>query len=169
MRLGQALLASKKDRYEHQVVTEAICSALGPVTSSLSVHDEPHLLRLNNVQHLETRISAELDRPRTIMELLSRLHPTPAVGGEPREAALDWIEQHEDLERGWYAGLVGWVGAGGQGLFAVAIRSALLRGSKAWAFAGAGIVADSDPLSEWEETAIKLEAVSKNLVMDEQS
>jgi isochorismate synthase len=165
--LGQALLESKKDRYEHQVVTHAICSALAPVTSQLDVNDEPHLLRLNNVQHLETRISAQLDRPRTIMELLSRLHPTPAVGGEPREAALDWIAAHEELDRGWYAGLVGWVGAAGEGLFAVAIRSAVLRGNRAWAFAGAGIVEDSDPVSEWDETTIKLEAIGKNLVMDE--
>jgi len=163
--LGKALLNSSKDRHEHQVVTQAICEALTPVAESLEVAQEPSLLRLSNVQHLETRIHGELDRPRTIMELLARMHPTPAVGGAPTLEALNWLEAHEELDRGWYAGLVGWVTTEGEALFAVAIRSAMLRANKAWAFAGAGLVADSSPELEWDETTMKLLAIRQNLML----
>ena len=163
--LGDALLKSVKDRHEHQVVTEAICAALTPLSNSLNVAPSPRLLRLSNVQHLETRIHGELDRPRTVMELLARMHPTPAVGGAPTLEALSWIKRHEELDRGWYAGLVGWLTVEGEALFAVAIRSAMLRENQAWAFAGAGLVADSDPESEWDETAMKLLAIRQNLML----
>ncbi len=163
--LGEALLNSSKDRHEHQVVTNAICEALTPLAENLQVAQEPSLLRLSNVQHLETRIHGELDRPRTIMELLARMHPTPAVGGAPTLAALNWLEDNEDLDRGWYAGLVGWITTEGEALFAVAIRSAMLRADKAWAFAGAGLVADSSPELEWDETAMKLLAIRQNLML----
>lgn len=167
--LGEALLNSAKDRHEHQVVTQAICEALTPVAGSLKVAGEPSLLRLSNVQHLETRIHGELDRPRTIMELLARMHPTPAVGGAPTLEALNWLKQYEELDRGWYAGLVGWITTEGEALFAVAIRSAMLRADKAWAFAGAGLVADSSPELEWDETTMKLMAIRQNLMLANRS
>jgi len=163
--LGEALVASSKDQHEHRLVTEAIRTSFEPIVEDLEIDDEPHLLKLQNVQHLETPIRAKLDRTRGIMELVSRLHPTPAVGGTPALEAQKWLHDNENLERGWYAGLVGWVTSGGDGVFAVAIRSALIRPKKAWSFAGAGLVADSDPYLEWEETALKLEAMGKSLVV----
>ena len=166
--LGDALVASAKDQHEHRLVTEAIRTSFEPIVEDLEIGEEPHLLKLPNVQHLETPIRAKLDRTRGIMELVSRLHPTPAVGGTPALEAQKWLHDNENLERGWYAGLVGWVTSRGDGLFAVAIRSALVRPKKAWSFAGAGLVADSDPYLEWEETALKLEAMGKSLVVQSQ-
>ena len=163
--LGEALVASAKDQHEHRLVTEAIRQSFEPVVENLEIGKEPHLLKLHNVQHLETPIRARLDRTRGIMELVSRLHPTPAVGGTPSLKAQRWLEENESLERGWYAGLVGFVTSGGDGLFAVAIRSAMMRPDRAWAFAGAGLVADSDPELEWEETALKLQAMCESFVV----
>ena len=163
--LGEALVASAKEQHEHRLVTDAIRRSFEPVVEDLVIAEEPHLLRLQNVQHLETPIQGRLDRTRGIMELVSRLHPTPAVGGTPAHQAQRWLQENENLERGWYAGVVGWVTPGGDGQFAVAIRSALLRPDRAWAFAGAGLVADSDPGLEWEETNLKLQAMSRSLVV----
>jgi isochorismate synthase EntC len=92
----------------------------------------------------------------SLIDLVERLHPTPAVGGRPREAALQWIRQNEQLDRGWYAGPVGWVDARGEGEFAVALRSALLHGDRATLFAGCGIMANSDPEREYVESNLKL-------------
>tara|TARA_Y100001934_G_scaffold273755_1_gene364599 strand:- start:96 stop:1646 length:1551 start_codon:yes stop_codon:yes gene_type:complete len=168
-RLGDALVASAKDQHEHRLVTDAIRTSFEPVVEDLRIGTEPKLLKLQNVQHLETPIEATLDRTRGIMELISRLHPTPAVGGTPSLEAQKWLHENEELERGWYAGLVGWLSSDGDGLFAVAIRSALVRPEKAWSFAGAGLVVDSDPNLEWEETALKLQAMGQSLVVQSRS
>lgn len=154
--LGGALLADEKERHEHALVVRALRDALGPVCSLLSVSDTPGLLRMPNVQHLHTSVEGVVNGERDILELAGRLHPTPAAGGLPREAALPRIRSYETFDRGWYAGPVGWVDGRGGGEFVVAIRSALLRGSEALLYAGCGIVAGSDPEREYEESCLKL-------------
>ncbi len=154
--LGQQLLASAKDSGEHAVVVRVLAEGLRAVCADVQTPPAPQLLRLHNVQHLHTPITARVRTGRSVLDLVERLHPTPAVGGYPREAALRLIRDREGLDRGWYAGPLGWVDARGEGEFAVALRSALLRGSEATLFAGCGIVADSQPESEYAESALKM-------------
>lgn len=158
-----ALLASEKERQEHDVVKRAIRAALRDVCGALEGALDPVLLKLEGIQHLESPLFGRLEdtvRGRTnLLDLVGRLHPTPAVGGAPREAALDWLERFEALDRGWYAGPIGYVDASGAGEFRVALRSALLRGRVARLFAGAGIVAGSNPQRELAETRLKLRAL----------
>lgn len=155
-RLGQALLNSAKDRGEHAVVVKALVEALSETCPRLHYNETPTLLKLGNIQHLCTPITGQLANGHTLLDLVERLHPTPAVGGRPREAALRLIREREGLDRGWYAGPVGWLNAEGEGEFAVALRSALLHGNTATLFAGCGIVADSDPAREYAESRLKL-------------
>lgn len=155
-RLGAALLASAKDREEHAIVVRALASALADLCVDLAVPDTPTLMKVRNVQHLFTPISGRVAGTRSILEFLERLHPTPAVGGTPHDVALRLIREREKMDRGWYAGPIGWLDARGEGEFAVAIRSALLDGATAALFAGCGIVADSDPASEYAESQLKL-------------
>lgn len=154
--LGRALLASAKDRIEHGLVVEQLCEALDGSCESVAVAASPSLLRMPNVQHLCTPVRARLHNHSTAVDLAGRLHPTPAVGGVPRSDALEWIRRHEGLDRGWYAGPVGWMDHAGEGEFSVAIRSAILRGDEAVLYAGCGIVADSNPDQEYEESCLKL-------------
>jgi menaquinone-specific isochorismate synthase len=116
-------------------------------------------LRLANVQHLATRVTGRLRAPVHALELAGRLHPTAAVGGMPQQDALAMIAELETIDRGRYAGPVGWVDADGDGELAIALRCAELDGARARLFAGAGIVADSLPESELEETRLKLRAM----------
>ncbi|MEO8604529.1 MAG: isochorismate synthase [bacterium] len=155
--LAAALLASDKDRREHAVVVDAIRTALVPWCENLSSAATPQILRLPNVQHLLTPMRARLAPGAHLLDVVAQLHPTPAVGGAPRDAALAVLPQREDLVRGWYAGPVGWFDAAGDGEFVVAIRSALVRERRAVLFAGAGIVAGSDPDAELAETRLKLQ------------
>lgn len=154
--LAAALLASAKDHVEHAIVARAIQEALAPWCDDIFASATPEIMRMRNVQHLYTPIRGRLGRPRSLLELLERLHPTPAVGGYPRDPALAAIHRHEDVDRGWYAGPVGWVNASGDGEFGVAIRSALLHGTAANFYAGCGLVGDSDPATEYDETLPKL-------------
>jgi menaquinone-specific isochorismate synthase len=117
------------------------------------------LMKLRNVQHLFTPIVGRVDRGRSILDLVARLHPTPAMGGFPREPALEIIRRFEGMDRGWYAAPVGWMDARGEGEFAVAIRSALLHGAEATLFAGCGLVVGSDPEREYAESCLKLRPV----------
>jgi isochorismate synthase len=155
-RLGQAVLNSAKDRSEHAVVVRALVEALSETCPRLHYSEAPSLLKLGNIQHLCTPITGQLANGHTLLDLVERLHPTPAVGGRPREAALRLIREREGLDRGWYAGPVGWLNAEGEGEFAVALRSALLHGNTATLFAGCGLVADSDPVREYAESRLKL-------------
>jgi len=155
--LGSALLASAKDRVEHELVVRAIVATLGAHAIDVEAPPEPRLRRLATIQHLETPIGARLAGPGDVLALAARLHPTPAVGGTPREAALGVIRAVEAGGRGWYAGGVGWLNGRGDGDLAVAIRSVLIAGRAATAYAGAGIVAASDPAAEAREIALKLE------------
>lgn len=153
---GAALLASAKERQEHGLVVQAFRDALAPVCSSLTVGSTPDLLRMPNVQHLHTPVEGRLADGGDVLDLVERLHPTPATGGVPRDRALALIRALEPFGRGWYAGPVGWIDGNGSGDFAVAIRSALMVGNEARLYAGCGIVADSDPDREYEESRLKL-------------
>jgi salicylate biosynthesis isochorismate synthase/menaquinone-specific isochorismate synthase len=158
-RLGRALLASEKDREEHAIVVDSIRELLRPVADTLSVAPEPGVMTLRFVQHLATEISGTVPEGNGLLALGERLHPTPAVGGEPRDVALALVDEHEGFDRGWYAGPVGWLGADGDGELCVALRCGIVERTSATLFAGCGIVADSDPDLEWEESRIKLRAV----------
>jgi isochorismate synthase len=158
-----ALLASRKDRGEQQPVVSAIRDTLAPLCRELDVPAEPKVRALPGVLHLQTPIRGILSRPTHVLELAAALHPTPAVGGFPTEAALAWIADHEPEGRGWYAAPVGWFDARGDGELAVAIRSGVLRGDRAHLYAGAGIVRDSDPDAELAETRLKLRALEQAL------
>ena len=157
--LGEQLRTSAKDRSEHEIVVRRIERSLRPYSVWVQAAPEPELVKVANIQHLGTPIHAQLAEPRSAIELAGRLHPTPAVGGEPREIALQAIAELEGLDRGWYAGPVGWMDAAEDGEFCVALRSALLRDRTAHLFAGAGIVADSRPDAELAETELKLGAL----------
>ncbi|HEU5102161.1 MAG TPA: isochorismate synthase [Roseiflexaceae bacterium] len=155
-RLGAELMASAKDRAEHEFVVRAIIDALADVCGEQLPNRKPSLMKLRNVQHLFTPIVGRVAVGCDILDVVSRLHPTPAMGGVPREPALEMIRRFEGMARGWYAAPVGWMDARGEGEFAVAIRSALLRGAEASLFAGCGIVAGSDPDREYAESCLKL-------------
>lgn len=158
--LGEQLRLSDKDRSEHAIVVERIGRRLAPLSVWVERAPEPVVIRVANVQHLATPIHAQLAESRSVLELAELLHPTPAVGPEPLDpAGVAMIAELERLERGWYAGPVGWMDAVDDGEFCVALRSALLRDRTAHLFAGAGIVADSDPAAELAETEIKLGAL----------
>jgi isochorismate synthase len=158
-RLGAGLLAGRKDRLEHDLVVEAIRDALSGMLETAPDTPEPVLLKVRNVQHLYTPYEGVLRRPHSVLELVDRLHPTPAVGGVPRDAALGWIRRHEGWDRGWYAGPVLWMDRAGEGESAVAIRSALLGETEGRLFAGCGIMADSDPDEEYAESMLKCRAM----------
>jgi menaquinone-specific isochorismate synthase len=152
--LAQELRNSEKDVHEHELVVEAIREQLGPLTSNIRTGDRS-VRQLDTVQHLQTPISAELTADTHVLSLVRALHPTPAVGGLPPDAALRTIRDAETFDRGWYAAPVGWLDGDGNGSFAVALRSALSTDSTATLFAGAGIVADSDPDEEYDELQLK--------------
>jgi menaquinone-specific isochorismate synthase len=154
--LAQTLMDSPKERHEHALVVEAIRSRLAPLVDELAIEEQPGLWRLSNIQHLRTHALGVLHDEIDILDVIEALHPTPALGGTPRGEALALIEELEPTSRGWYASPVGWMDANGDGEFAVAIRSAVTAGAEARLYAGAGIVADSDPQREWDETALKL-------------
>ena len=157
--LAAALFASEKEREEHAVVVEMLRASLSPLAETLEVGAAPGILPLRDVQHLVTPVLGRLRDQAGLLGLAERLHPTPAVGGEPRGPALEMIEEHEGIERGWYAGPIGWLGADGDGELMVALRCGLVAGRDASLFAGCGIVADSDPAREWEESRMKLRPV----------
>ena len=162
-RIGRALLASAKDRQEHETVVRAIREALADVTERLRIPAEPGVRRLRNIQHLATDISGRVVRGVDILELVQRLHPTPAVCGWPQVAAQHVIAVLESFDRGWYAGPVGWMDASGNGEFAVGLRAALVRGGRAWLFAGNGIMGDSDPDAELAEVQLKFRPLADAL------
>lgn len=148
------LLNNPKNRFEHDLVIQGILKRLQPLTTTLTM-SETGLLKLSNIQHLHTAVSAIMRKPEGVLSVAAILHPTPALGGEPTDAATRFIVEQEPVPRGWYAAPVGWVDANGDGQFAVAIRSAVAQERRVWLYAGAGIVAGSDPQSEWDETALK--------------
>lgn len=159
-RLAAHLLASTNYRHEHQVTIDAVHDGLLAFCSYVDYEPEPSVVALANVAHLATSVEGRLSHPpASILELVDALHPTPAVCGRPRDAALAVIDELEDLDRDRYAGAVGWVDGDGNGQFAVAIRGAMIDGATARVIAGNGIVAESDPRTELIETRAKLQAM----------
>lgn len=154
--LERKLLKSEKDLAEHGFVVDAIGNRLRKFTHNLQFPDQPGIRKYQNVQHLYTPITANLNSDVSPLEIIERLHPTPAVGGHPREKTIQHIQSLERFDRGWYAAPMGWINTHGRGEFCVAIRSGLIGEGKARLFAGCGIVENSDPASEWEETNLKL-------------
>lgn len=160
-RLAADLLASDKDRWEHELAARTVRHGLEPHCSELEVEDEPHVLRLDNVMHLGTWLRGELvaSDPASALDLAASLHPSAAVGGVPTDDAVELIRTLEGMDRGRYAGPVGWVDANGDGEFGIALRCAELSGARARLFTGAGIVRGSLPEDELEETRVKLLAM----------
>jgi isochorismate synthase len=157
--LGEQLLRDESYREEHAIVARRIERMLRAHAVWVAAAPEPELVRIANIQHLATPIRAQLASPMDALELVGMMHPTPAVGGEPLVQAAPLIPALEGLDRGWYAGPVGWTDATGDGEFCVALRCALLRGPVARCYAGNGIVRDSEPAAELAETEIKLQAL----------
>ena len=156
VRAAEHLFASGKDLGEHALVVQGVVDSLGPLATSVAPDEWPQVRGARRLAHLSTTVRAHLKPGVTAHELVDALHPTPAVGGLPRDAALDFIRRTEPAPRGLFAAPVGWVAPDGSACLAVGIRSALVLESHAWVYAGAGIVAASDPEAEWEETAAKL-------------
>jgi len=166
--LARRLLSSEKDRWEHALAVESLAAALRPLCTSLDVPELPGVLALHNVSHLASDVHGKLDRddPATLLDLAAAVHPTAAVGGTPRDAAVALIAELEGMDRGRYAGPVGWMDADGNGELGIALRCAQLDGPVARLFAGCGVVADSDPDTEVREAAAKLLPVRDALTGD---
>jgi isochorismate synthase len=161
---AERLMASTKDRAEHRLVVEAVTDALAPLCLDLRVDPSPSPAATATVWHLSTRVRGVLrDRGMSALALAAHLHPTPAVCGVPREVARTAIADLEPVPRGFYAGLVGWVDGAGDGEWAITLRCAEVYAGAARLFAGAGIIAGSDPDSELAETEMKFRALAEAL------
>ncbi|WP_010532310.1 isochorismate synthase [Lentibacillus jeotgali] len=154
-KIGNSLLHDEKNRSEHDFVVKMIRQSMERYCRAVDVPDKPVIYPLKNLQHLYTPVKATLKEGYSIFDIIGKLHPTPALGGVPREKSLEFIRNQERLDRGWYGAPVGWLDSNASGEFAVAIRSGLIQGDQASLFAGCGIVRDSDPEAEYEETNIK--------------
>ena len=158
-KFARDLLESKKDLHEHACVRDSILRRLKAVGVTGRADASPSLLPLANVQHLRTAIEAEVGGEVHLLDILQEMHPTPAVGGTPREDAVPRIHDLEQLDRGLYSGVVGWFNHLNEGEMIVGIRSALIEGNAASLYAGAGIVEGSTPEKETRETELKLRAL----------
>jgi menaquinone-specific isochorismate synthase len=156
---GERLFTSAKDREEHRYVADMVRDALAPLCAELTLPAQPQLLTLPNVIHLASPVHGRLDRERSVLDVVAALHPTPAVCGTPTDIAMDLIRELEVMDRGRYAGPVGWVDARGDGEWGIALRCAEIDGARARLFAGCGIVSDSDPQAELAEAQTKFRAM----------
>lgn len=163
-RLARALVESKKEQAEHDVVLRFLRERLAEHADEVEHLEAPELLPLEGMQHLRTPVTARLRSDVSALELAGALHPTPAVCGAPAGPALAFLREYESLDRGWYAGPIGWTDAAGDGEFWVALRCGLLRGDSVRLFAGAGVVADSNPAAELRETRLKLATLLPRLL-----
>lgn len=150
------LFADAKERAEHEYVATALRESLAPICDDLSAPADPEVMTLPNIHHLYTPFEGHVASGTHILDLVAAVHPTPAVGGWPRDEAMAAINRLERLDRGWYAGPIGWIDFAGEGEFAVALRAGLVSSTEAILFAGAGIVAGSVPAQELAETETKL-------------
>lgn len=161
-KLAQTLLTDPKERHEHQLVINELIARLTPIAEALTV-DDTSVMKLSNIQHLYTRAAGTLKDSASILTLVKLLHPTPALGGAPKDVALSLIRDFEVLPRGWFAAPIGYLTPDLSGRFAVAIRSAVVQQTRAWLFAGAGIVAASQADKEWQETELKFRPMLRAL------
>jgi len=162
-KLGNDLLQDAKNREEHQYVVKMISDVFHQYCEDVRIPKYPKLMKIRDIQHLYTPVEGRLKNGQGLMHLVKDLHPTPALGGEPRGDAMKIIRMVEQMNRGYYAAPIGWIDAQGNGEFAVAIRSALLNNENAYLYAGGGIVADSDPTSEYAETLVKFRPMLRTL------
>ncbi|AIF44000.1 isochorismate synthase MenF [Virgibacillus sp. SK37] len=153
--ISENLLHDEKNRQEHEFVVQMIKQAISHYCKDINIPEKPVIYPLKNLQHLYTPVTATLMGHHSIFDIIEQLHPTPALGGTPREESLAFIRENELLDRGWYGAPVGWLDSNGSGEFAVAIRSGLIQDDEASLFAGCGVVKNSDPEKEYEETNIK--------------
>jgi menaquinone-specific isochorismate synthase len=161
--IGEALANSHKNLDEHKYAIDSLTAAMSELCIEIEASSEPFSLALHNLWHLASDVSAKLKADSTSLQLLEALHPSAAVAGTPRDKALEVISELEAIDRGGYAGPVGWVSANGDGVWAIALRGAQQTDNTIRAFAGCGIVAESDPASELAETNLKFKAVLENL------
>ncbi len=162
----QDLLASSKDRDEHQFVVQGVLDTLAPLCTQLKAPPEPDVRELPQLYHLASTVRGELEHPFHVLEVCEKLHPTPATGGTPRNAALARILASEPIARGWYGAPLGWFDASGDGELVVALRSGLVSGNRAYVYAGAGIVVGSNAEDEFAETQLKQRTVLRALGFD---
>ena len=156
----------KKSLDEHKLVVKEIKNILKPKLIDIKISKGPNILKLKNVQHLITNISGTLKNDISILELVKSLHPTPAVSGYPVDSALKLIKQYEEHDRGWYTGPIGWIDKYDDGDFCVALRSGFINKKTIQLFSGGGIVLNSVPEEEWEETQLKLKTISEIIQTD---
>lgn len=157
---ARRLMASRKDREEHALVVESVVAALEPFCDVLDVPREPRVVATPSVLHLSTPLRGVLREPApSASKLAAAMHPTPAVCGTPAPLARKAIRDLEPVERGYYSGLVGWEDADGNGEWAISLRCAELQGNRLRLYAGAGIVAGSEPVSEVAETQAKFQTL----------
>jgi menaquinone-specific isochorismate synthase len=161
--LGYELLHDAKNREEHQYVVDMITQVFKEYCDEVKVPTHPKLMKIRDIQHLYTPVEGLLKQGYGLLQLVQDLHPTPALGGEPRNAAMTIIRMVEQMNRGYYAAPIGWIDANGNGEFAVAIRSALLNKDQAYLYAGGGIVGTSNPESEYAETLVKFRPMLRTL------
>ncbi|QFF99783.1 isochorismate synthase [Psychrobacillus glaciei] len=161
--LGESLLADPKNLAEHKYVVDMINKVFEQYCDEVKVPSRPKLLKIRDIQHLHTPIQGQLKNSASLFQLVEALHPTPAMGGEPREEAVAIIRESEQMNRGYYAAPIGWIDTEGDGEFAVGIRSALLENEHAYLYAGGGIVAESSSLEEFEETRVKFRPMLRTL------
>ncbi|MGX6443131.1 isochorismate synthase [Neobacillus sp. K501] len=161
--LGQLLLNDQKNLKEHAYVVEMIKEALEESCKEVILPDKPQLMKVRDIQHLYTPVIGKCEENASILALVERLHPTPALGGLPKQEAIEKIRLVETLDRGFYAAPLGWLDYRGNGEFAVSIRSGLIQGEEASLFAGCGVVADSDAESEYQETSLKFRPMLRAL------
>lgn len=168
--LGKELLASPKNTQEHQIVVDRIVKELTPLSREKLLVSPRRLLKNRDIQHLFAEIRGKRMPQTALLSMIQQLHPTPALGGEPKREATQWIREHEPLGRGLYGAPIGWIGlAKDEGEFAVGIRSAVLRETQALLYAGCGIVADSHAEEERQETAIKFQPMKRGIIGDDPS
>lgn len=161
--LGEDLLNDRKNREEHQYVVNMITHVFDTYCTDITIPKMPKLMKIRDIQHLFTPVEGQLDQGIDIFSLVKALHPTPALGGVPTDVSLEMIRHEEGMNRGYYAAPIGWTDTAGNGEFAVAIRSGLLKNNQAYLYAGGGIVADSEPNEEYEETWVKFRPVMRAL------
>ncbi len=159
LELEKILTSNKKDLDEHRYVLEHFRNVIDNFGENITLDESPSVKRLKNIQHLLTKIVGDLKPDTSVMNILRELHPTPAVCGFPKEAALNLIKKIENQRRGLYSGIIGWFNFNNEGEFAVAIRSAVTYGNKLVAYAGSGIVEGSKPDAEFEETEMKFKPI----------
>nr|WP_249310367.1 isochorismate synthase [Bacillus sp. FJAT-49736] len=162
-KLGKMLMEDKKNRQEHQLVVSMIADVFHKYCIAVDIPNAPILMKTRDIQHLYTPVRGKAKEEASLLQMVESLHPTPALGGTPRDEALKVIRDVENMDRGLYAGPIGWMDYRGNGEFIVAIRSGLIKGNEAFIYAGCGIVADSNPEDEYLETNIKFRPMLRAL------